>query len=240
MGCAAEGHSCLRQDFRLVTEPLAPMDYEEDDWPSMEDILTTQRAATVPVPDGCTFGENGLAQFPGDVVWIPDEDKLMQLRLLIAAHAGPGGHRGICSTTVAMKNFVCWRSIDKDVNSFMSSCLHCLSTTTASTIPRPMAQTLHAPKPNLLLHFDYLFIGNGLGGNYILVLKDDFSSYVRLFLAWAADAETTARALTDWFSTFGVCRDWVSDRGSHFKNEVVRILKEQNRCAHRFTLAYSP
>jgi transposase InsO family protein len=103
-----------------------------------------------------------------------------------------------------------------------------------------MAQTLHAPKPNLLLHFDYLFIGNGLGRNYILVLKDDFSSYARLFLARAADAETTARALTDWFSTFGVCRDWVSDRGSHFKNEVVRILKEQNRCAHRFTLAYSP
>jgi hypothetical protein len=76
-------------------------------------------------------------------------------------------------------------------------------------------------------------------GNYILVLKGDFYSYVLSFLASAADAETTARALTDWFSTFGVCRNCVRDRDSHFKNEVVRILKEQNHCAHRFTLAYS-
>jgi hypothetical protein len=44
---------------------------------------------------------------------------------------------------------------------------------------------------------------------------------------------------TDWFSTFGVCRNCVRDRGSHFKSEVVRILKEQNHCADRFTLAYS-
>jgi hypothetical protein len=72
---------------RLVTVPLAPLDYDVDDWPSMENILTFQRAAPVTVPDGCIFGENGLAQFPGGVVWIPDKDKLMQLRLLIARRA---------------------------------------------------------------------------------------------------------------------------------------------------------
>jgi hypothetical protein len=71
----------------------------------MENILTSQRAAPVTVPDDCTFGENGLAQFPGGV-WIPKKVKLMQLRLLIAAHAGPGVHRGISSTNVVMKNFV--------------------------------------------------------------------------------------------------------------------------------------
>jgi hypothetical protein len=97
-------------------------------------------------------------------------------------------------------------------------------------IPRPIAQTLRAPKPNLLRHFDYLFKQNGLGGNYILVLKDDFSSYVHRFLTSAADALTTARALTDWFSIFGACRDWVRDRVSHFPEEVVTILKEQSRC----------
>jgi hypothetical protein len=32
----------------------------------------------------------------------------------------------------------------------------------------------------------------------------------------------------------------VSDRGSHFKNEVVRALREQTRGLHHFTLAYFP
>jgi hypothetical protein len=105
---------------RLVTVPPAPMDYDEDDWSSIEDILNSQRAATVPVPDGCTFGEIGLAQFPGGVVWIPDEDKLMQQRLLIPDQPGPGGHRDISSTTFAMRDFVPWISIDKDVNSLVS------------------------------------------------------------------------------------------------------------------------
>jgi hypothetical protein len=45
----------------------------------------------------------------------------------------------------------------------------------------------------------------------------------------AADVETTERAPRDRFSTFGVFRDWVSDRGSHFKNDFVRIMHEQNR-----------
>jgi hypothetical protein len=51
---------------------------------------------------------------------------------------------------------------------------------------------------------------------------------------------TTAAALIDWFATFGVVLDWVSDRGSHFRNVVVRLLREQNHSSHRFTLAYCP
>jgi hypothetical protein len=101
-----------------------------------------------------------------------------------------------------------------------------------------MAQTLHAEKPNKLLHFDFLYIGHGLKGvDYILVLKDDLSSYCRLIPSVAANAVTTAAALIDWFATFGVVLDWVADRGSHFRNVVVRILRDQNHSSHRFTLA---
>ena len=108
-------------------------------------------------------------------------------------------------------------------------------------MPRPMAQTLHATAPNKLLHMDFLYIYPGIGSlEYVLVLKDDFSSYVRLVACKAADAEHTVGALMDWFTTFGVVLDWVSDRGSHFKNEVVDRLREQNRASHRFTLAYAP
>jgi Integrase zinc binding domain len=79
----------------------------------------------------------------GGVVGISD-DKLIQLRLKIA-HAGPGGHRGISSTTFATVDLVWWRSIGKDVKSFGSSCLLCLSATIAGRIPRPTDQTLTRP-----------------------------------------------------------------------------------------------
>ena len=53
-------------------------------------------------------------------------------------------------------------------------------------------------------------------------------------------AETAADALIDWCVAIGVVRQWVSDRGSHFKNESVRLLKERTHSAHHFTLANCP
>ena len=46
--------------------------------------------------------------------------------------------------------------------------------------------------------------------------------------------------LMDWFATFGVCHTWVSDQGSHFKNEVIEALKRQLGAHHHFTTAYAP
>jgi hypothetical protein len=79
----------------------------------------------------------------------------------------------------------------------------------------------------------------GPGGDmkYELTLKDDLSSFVRLVPTSTADAETTADALISWFRDFGVVKTWVSDRGSLFKNEVVRSLREKTRGLHHFTFA---
>ncbi len=55
-----------------------------------------------------------------------------------------------------------------------------------------------------------------------------------------ADVDTTIRALTNWFAAFGTAPQWVSDRGPHFKNEVVRGLREATRGFHYFTYAYCP
>jgi hypothetical protein len=45
---------------------------------------------------------------------------------------------------------------------------------------------------------------------YLLILKDDLSSFVGLVPTSTADAETTADALISWFSDFGVTKTWVS------------------------------
>lgn len=119
--------------------------------------------------------------------------------------------------------------------------MHCISTKPGTIVPRPLGSALHATKPNELFHFDFCYMMEASDDKkYELILKDDFSGYVRLVPAEAANAETVADALIDWFSTFGVVTRWVSDRGTHFKNELIRILCASTKSSHHFTLAYCP
>ena len=78
------------------------------------------------------------------------------------------------------------------------------------------------------------------GNIYSIILKDDFSSYLWLIPSKEASSEVVADSLILWFSSFGVVSDWVSDRGTHFKNELIRSLRKQMKSGHHFTLAYCP
>ena len=102
-----------------------------------------------------------------------------------------------------------------------------------------MGHSLYADAPNTILHLDYCYIGKSdkllL---YVIILKNDFSSFVWLFPSEDADAASTIDVLMEWFSSFGVVTQWVSDRGSHFKNEVVAGLSDKLRGSHHFTLPY--
>jgi hypothetical protein len=83
---------------------------------------------------------------------------------------------------------------------------------------------IHATYPNETLHFDFLYIGLSRDEKYqyILLLKYDLSSYLWLGPCRTADVTATVDALMRWFVLVGVVLLWISDRGSHHKNEVVR------------------
>ena len=131
--------------------------------------------------------------------------------------------------------------MSEDCSAFISMCLHCLVGKSGHRIPRPIALTLHATRPNEIIHFDFLYIGAGFDGfKYILVVKDDLSSYLWLIPAKCADADTAATEIAKWIRTFTIMRIWVSDQGSHFKNNVMKTLAEDHRIKHNFTVAYSP
>jgi hypothetical protein len=64
---------------------------------------------------------------------------------------------------------------------------------------------------------------------------------MELFAEEAATAATTARCLHQWFGRYGVAYAWISDRGSHFKNQVVTEVARLNLVpVHHFVVAYSP
>jgi transposase InsO family protein len=54
-----------------------------------------------------------------------------------------------------------------------------------------------------------------------------------------ADAAATVDALMRWFAVFGVVLR-ISDRGSHFKNEVVQRVQKELKAKHHFTTANCP
>ena len=71
----------------------------------------------------------------------------------------------------------------------------------AKIILRPLGQSLHADKPNHLIHFEYSYIGpSNIGDTYVLIIKDEFSSYVWLVPCHTADASTNADGLIRWFA----------------------------------------
>lgn len=140
-----------------------------------------------------------------------------------------------------VKRHFWWEKMKSDTKVFVRFFQQCLSSVAGKVVPRPTAHTLHATKPNELLHFYFCYISERQNGiTYILIMKDDISEYVWIVPSTDADAETTADALLNLVFSFDTVRNSVSDRGSHFGNELVNKLQEATIFEHHFTLAYCP
>ena len=153
-------------------------------------------------------------------LYVPKHDDQLKVNLLVMAHRGPAGHRAQLVTKTTVHKYFTWLGIDDDVKTFCNKCLHCASTKGTIRVTRELAHAMHADRPNEIIHFDYLYMGAGSGGlKYVLIIKDDFSSYVWLKPATTCDAKHTTTALLDWVTTFGIPSIWISDQGSHFKTK---------------------
>jgi transposase InsO family protein len=139
-----------------------------------------------------------------------------------------------------LQRVVFWSNMSQDVRSFVQSCLHCLSSAEGEKVPRPLSSQEHASAPNAILHFDFLYVTPSIYGTYVLVLKDDFSNFVRLILSRDATSQVVSSALVDWFACFGLVQKWVSDQGSHFMNELLEDLAARLGARHHFVTTYTP
>ncbi|OWY93630.1 hypothetical protein PHMEG_00036901 [Phytophthora megakarya] len=93
------------------------------------------------------------------------------------------------------------------------------------SFPRPWSETYRCQVRNQALHWDFLYLGEAYGDlQYLLVLKDDASHYCELVKCETPTSEVAADALMGWHSRFGIPRDWISEQGTHFKNEVIEEL----------------
>lgn len=208
-------------------------------WPSIDLTRNSQLTAGTK-REKAVQGPDGLLRL-GDRVWIPRDSTDLKVQRIVAAHCGTADNRGAESTTSALKEDYVWNHMNDDVKAILRSCLHCLVAKTGHRIPRPMSITLHTTTLNEVLHFDFLYMGAGNNGlNYVLVLRDDLSSYLWLKYCASADAETAANEISRWIKVFTAMQYWVSDQASHFKNQTMSILASVHRIKHELTVAYSP
>ncbi|POM60306.1 hypothetical protein PHPALM_30853 [Phytophthora palmivora] len=221
-----------------VRLPLRPLDDEHFEWPSLEEISALQSNFTPPIRSERT--SDGIFTVDGRI-WVPSEATELIQRLCIVVHCGAQGHRGLHAMLTHLRRLFFIDNITKIVTAFVHKCLLCLHSRGGKIIPRPWGETIDCSMRNGLLHFDYLYMGNSYGNSkYLLVLKDHATHYCDLIVADTPDSRVAVEALLDWHARFGLPPEWVSDCGSHFKNEIVAELARRLRTQQRFTPAYSP
>ena len=225
-----------------LVQPLMRPDFE---WPKIDDIIASQQkyySSDSFSAESVSFTlSDSIYKTSEGIIWVPDEDFLLQYRLLVIAHAGCAGHRAIQATLNALNSRFIWKGMSKDVDKFCKLCLHCTVNSGGEVVPRPFGEAVHGSTANSVLHFDYLFVSpSNSKFKYLLVIRCDLSSFIDLFPCESPTAAHAAESLLEWFSRYGVAPVWVSDRGSHFLNEVIRILAQRLHASHHFTLAYCP
>jgi len=226
---------------RLINIPVLTSATADDfQWPSGKEIRATQEEFELGRPTEL-HRKNGLYRYKDGAIWIPNEAVDLQLRICIIGHTSTAGHRGTNGTESAIREVYHWTTLRDDVRDFVRSCIHCVSTTGGDKVPRPFGPAFHGTSANDLLQFDFLEIGPSTAGSkYILILRDDFSSFVWLFPYAEADSQNAASAVLEWCTSFATPKALMSDGGSHFKNETVRELCKSLRVPHHFTLPYTP
>ncbi|KAF1328445.1 hypothetical protein FI667_g6871, partial [Globisporangium splendens] len=243
-GRTPENQSSVKKILHVQTRravqasTLRPLEDGEFVWPSLADIEASQRrhvktlARTHAIKDGVIF----VVEKP----WIPSADNDLLARLLVVAHCGMQGHRGEHAMVNALRRFDI-TNVAVVVKEFVRACLLCKHVKGSLVIQRPWGPTLVCKIRNEVLHWDFLFLGDSHGDQrYLLVLKDGLTHYCELFACASPTAAVAAEAMLDWQKRFGSPAIWVSDSGSHFKNELIATLSSRLKAQQQFVPAYSP
>lgn len=158
--------------------PLRPLDADNFVWPTIEEIGCEQ--ARHMAPSRATLDDDDLWRISG-VIWIPSGATDLTRRLLIIAHCGRNGHRGMHVMQNHIRRLFYITGLNGIVRDFCSKCLLCLHVKGGVIIPRSFSETHHTFERNETLHWDVLTLGESFGtSRYALVLKDEATHFVEL------------------------------------------------------------
>ena len=91
-------------------------------------------------------GEDGLyrVSYQGRIMlWVPEDERELQARLMVCAQMQDSGHLGVRTTTHRLGAYCVWDNMEKDIVKFIRQCLHCTDSEASNAMPRPMGDLVH-------------------------------------------------------------------------------------------------
>ncbi len=162
--------------------------------------------------------------------------------ILSLVHEHPlSGHFGLEATLNKLKERYYWPKMKDDIKSYIQTCDQCQRRGKTTD-----ENELHSIKIKELFYQQGIDIVGSLtessrGNKYIVVAIDYFTKYPEARALANANARNVANFLyEDIICRHGCPRKIISDRGTHFNNQVIENLLERFKIRHNLSTPYHP
>lgn len=173
----------FRVVLRLVSVPILPsLSADDSIWTKQSIFSATQSAESSSRRENILIASDGLYGNQAGAIQIPDISDDIQFRFCVIKHTGPVGHCAASAAEYALQKNFPSLTISSDVENFVHSCIHCLSTVHGERVSRLYDRFVYGTAPNGLTHFDDIEVFTVTRGEkYILILRNNHSNYRWLF-----------------------------------------------------------
>lgn len=125
--------------------------------------------------------------------------------------------------------------------------IRCCPECVFNKIPRGKPQgELHpippGKRPFEVIHLDHIgpFVRSTAGNNYILVLVDNLTKYVKLYAVRSCNTESVLKCLTTFVQVYGIPKKIISDRGTAFTSQQFEKYCGMKGIRHTLILVRHP
>lgn len=204
---------------------------------AIEKIIIEQKKYAQPVgisQDGERIYRNKMQ------LWIQTQLASFQLWIIVEVHCESGGSRAHTATMNTIVETYWCLEVKKNVREFMLSCIHCIVSRTGERILRPLERAIHGTEQNEVVHADFLYMGppKGINLKYVLLIKEDISSYTWLCPCESLDRDAATSAFFKSMACLKCMKCLVTDQGSHSVPSPLNNLTKEARICHHLTTRY--
>ena len=134
-----------------------------------------------------------------------------------------------------------WPEIWKDAKEICSKYDICMRAKKATNTKKGQIASLPVTRPMEMIQLDFTgrLPRTSSGHEYILMIVDCFTKFVKLYALKTMESEEVINCLLDWFATFGVARAIVSDNGSSFMSKLTEKMTNMFKVKRILTGSHS-
>src|SRR5688572_22623507 len=152
-----------------------------------------------------------------------------------------GAHLGIELTYEKIKEHFYWPKMYEDIRTYIESCDSCQRRGRARRKERLLPLKVGAPFDKIGIDIKGPLPLTTKGNRYLVVAMDYFTKWPEAKAIPNAQAKTVARFIFDEIiCRHGVPKEILSDRGTHFNNNLIEELCHRYDTKHRLTSSYRP